>query len=115
MNHQKIEARNRELSDVFSSYDKNKIHPSCETFKDSKKGIATGGISYTYAMETLKNTGMVKNLKVATPHPFPEKLAVEFLTGLDEVLCLEELDPVVRRYSVPDVRTVLLSTRSKKL
>ena len=50
MNHQKIEARNRELSDVFSSYDKNKIHPSCETFKDSKKGIATGGISYTYAM-----------------------------------------------------------------
>ena len=85
MNHQKIEARNRELSDVFSSYDKNKIHPSCETFKDSKKGIATGGISYTYAMETLKNTGMVKNLKVATPHPFPEKLAVEFLTGLDEV------------------------------
>ncbi len=71
---------------MFSSYDKNKIHPSCEAFKDSKKGIATGGISYTYAMETLKNTGMVKNLKVATPHPFPEKLAVEFLTGLDEVL-----------------------------
>ena len=70
---------------------------SCETFKDSKKGIATGGISYTYAMETLKNTGMVKNLKVATPHPFPEKLAVEFLTGLDEVLCLEELDPVIER------------------
>ncbi len=97
MNHQKIEARNRELSDVFSSYDKNKIHPSCEAFKDSKKGIATGGISYTYAMETLKNTGMVKNLKVATPHPFPEKLAVEFLTGLDEVLCLEELDPVIER------------------
>ena len=97
MNHQKIEARNRELSDVFSSYDKNKIHPSCETFKDSRKGIATGGISYTYAMETLKNTGMVKNLKVATPHPFPEKLAVEFLTGLDEVLCLEELDPVIER------------------
>ena len=95
MNHQKIEARNRELSDVFSSYDKNKMHPSCEAFKDSKKGIATGGISYTYAMETLKNTGMVKNLKVATPHPFPEKLAVEFLNGLDEVHCQEELEPVI--------------------
>ncbi len=97
MNHQKIEARNRELADVFSSYEKNQILPSCETFKDSKKGIAAGGISYTYAMETLKNTGMVKMLKVATPHPFPEKLAVEFLTGLDEVLCLEELDPVIER------------------
>lgn len=97
MNHQKIEARNKELSDVFSSYEKNQILPSCETFKDSKKGIAAGGISYTYAMETLKHTGMVKLLKVATPHPFPEKLAVEFLTELDEVLCLEELDPVIER------------------
>ena len=48
-------------------------------------------------METLKETGMVRHLKVSTPYPFPEKLAVEFLTGLDEVLCLEELDPVIER------------------
>ena len=97
MNHKKIEARNQELSDIFSSYEKNTIHPSCDAFKDSKKGIATGGISYTYTMETLKKTGMVKTLKIATPHPFPEKLAVDFLSGLDEVLCLEELDPVIER------------------
>mgnify|MGYP000099160222 CR=1 FL=1 len=62
-----------------------------------KKGLLPGGINYTYAMETLKETGMVRHLKVSTPHPFPEKLAVEFLTGLDEVLCLEELDPVIER------------------
>lgn len=97
MNHQKIEARNKELSDVFSSYEKNKLIPTCDKYADSKKGIASGGISYTYAMETLKETGMVRHLKVSTPHPFPEKLAVEFLTGLDEVLCLEELDPVIER------------------
>lgn len=97
MNHQKIEARNKELSDVFSSYEKNKLIPACDKYADSKKGIASGGISYTYAMETLKETGMVRHLKVSTPHPFPEKLAVEFLTGLDEVLCLEELDPVIER------------------
>ena len=36
-------------------------------------------------------------LKVATPFPFPEQLAVEFLQGLDEVLCLEELDPVIEQ------------------
>lgn len=40
---------------------------------------------------------MTRLLKVATPHPFPEKLAVEFLNGLDEVLCIEELDPVLER------------------
>ena len=97
MNHQKIEARNKKLSDVFSSYEKNKLIPACDKYADSKKGIASGGINYTYAMETLKETGMVRHLKVSTPHPFPEKLAVEFLTGLDEVLCLEELDPVIER------------------
>ena len=40
---------------------------------------------------------MVRLLKVATPHPFPEKLALDFLNGLEEVLCLEELDPVLER------------------
>ena len=35
--------------------------------------------------------------KVSTPFPFPEQQAVAFLTGLDEVLCIEELDPVIER------------------
>lgn len=96
-NHQKIEARNVELADIFSSYEKNKIYPACDTFADSRKGIVSGGISFTYAMETLIETGMVRHLKISTPHPFPEKLATQFLDGLDEVLCLEELDPVIER------------------
>ncbi len=96
-NHQKIEARNVELADIFSSYERNKIYPACDTFADSRKGIVSGGISFTYAMETLIETGMVRHLKISTPHPFPEKLAAQFLDGLDEVLCLEELDPVIER------------------
>lgn len=96
-NHQKIEARNVELADIFSSYEKNKIYPACDTFAESRKGIVSGGISFTYAMETLIETGMVRHLKISTPHPFPEKLAAQFLDGLDEVLCLEELDPVIER------------------
>lgn len=96
-NHQKIEARNVELADIFSSYEKNKIYPACDTFADSRKGIVSCGISFTYAMETLIETGMVRHLKISTPHPFPEKLAAQFLDGLDEVLCLEELDPVIER------------------
>ena len=95
-NHMKIEARNVELADDFSTYKRNKIYPAAKT-SNAKKGIASGGISYTYAMETLENVGMVRLLKVATPHPFPEKLALEFLEGLEEVLCIEELDPVIER------------------
>lgn len=93
--HMDIEARNEMLSDVFSDYARNIIHQG----EDSacRKGIATGGISYTYVMESLRTVGKMKTLKVSTPHPFPERLALEFLSDLDEVLCIEELDPVIER------------------
>lgn len=96
-NHKKIVARNEELSEVFSGYKRNLLNGDKNI---SKKGIATGGISYTYVMESLASNEEYKNFsvfKVATPYPFPEKLAVGFLTGLDEVLCIEELDPVIEK------------------
>ncbi len=91
-NHLKIEARNPALGDEFSALPYNRISGSL----DARLGVAAGGVSYEYAMETL-NTDEVRVLKVATPHPFPEKLALEFLDGLSEVLVLEELDPVIER------------------
>ncbi len=96
-NHQKIEARNVTLAEDFSSYSRNQILPAAPEHTDVRRGIATGGISFTYTMETMQTIGMYRTLKVATPHPFPEQLAVRFLEGLDEVLCIEELDPVIER------------------
>ncbi len=105
-NHQKIEARNEELSEVFSSYERNRIYETEGRGADitaemacskKKKGIASGGISFAYALEALEEMGPAKLLKISTPFPFPEKLALEFLDGLEEVLCLEELDPVIER------------------
>ncbi len=94
-NHGRMEARNESLSAVFSEYSRNRIIP--ETEKDCKKGIATHGISFSYTMEALRGKDAPRLLKVATPFPFPEQLAVKFLQGLDEVLCLEELDPVIEQ------------------
>lgn len=96
-NHMKIEARNEQLSEVFSEYERNRIYPADEANAGVRKGIASGGISFTYAMEARREIGAVRLLKVTTPHPFPERKALEFLEGLDEVLCLEELDPVIER------------------
>lgn len=96
-NHIKIEERNIELAEVFSAYSRNKIYPADKKNLTLKKGIAASGISFTYALETLEEVGMARLFKVATPHPFPEKLALEFLDGMDEVLCIEELDPVLER------------------
>ena len=95
-NHRKIEERNMLLSDVLSDYAGNRIEPADEKVSP-RKGIASGGFSYTCVMEAREKFGKVRTLKVSTPFPFPEKKAVEFLSGLDEVLCIEELDPVIER------------------
>lgn len=94
-NHIRMEKRNTELQSVFSDYSRNRIYPETDTA--CQKGIATHGISFSYTMEALHGKAAPRLLKVATPFPFPEQLAVEFLQGLDEVLCLEELDPVIEQ------------------
>ncbi len=96
-NHKKIEARNEALSHEFSSYRFNWIEgaPNVEGEKGVRRGVAAGGISYAYVKESL--SGDILLLRVGTPHPFPEDLALEFLKNLDEVLVLEELDPVIER------------------
>lgn len=95
-NHLKIEARNEEIGIDFSNYRFNEC-TGC-----GKKGIVASGVSYAYTKEVLslledKEPADYKLLKVATPHPFPTKLALSFLEGLDEVLVIEELDPVLER------------------
>lgn len=108
--HMNIEKRNPEIGEDFSSYRFNFIE-GCSNMTGptdaaakvdlpivSSKGIACGGVSYAYTREAL---AMLKTdcrvLKIGTPFPFPEKLAYEFMDGLDEVLVIEELDPVIER------------------
>lgn len=101
-NHQKIEARNSTLAKVFSEYKRNEIFPEkgrfVRTADGPRKGIAAGGISLALTLDNLSGAeDLPRILKVATPHPFPEQLAVRFLEGLDEVLVIEELDPVIEK------------------
>lgn len=93
-NHALIEKRNRELSKVFSAYERNFI---VKEEKGTKKGVVASGISYSYARDILKGKVSPRILKISTPFPFPEELAGDFLSDLDEVLVLEELDPVLER------------------
>ena len=94
INHQKIVERNHLLSDVFSDYKANIVTNGSGSF--TKKGIAAGGISYALMQQVLRECkDQPVTFKVSTPYPFPEKKAKEFLEGLDEVLVLEELDPVI--------------------
>lgn len=90
--HLNIEKRNPLIGEDFSTYRFNTISGT------GKKGVATGGVSYAYTMEALKILGAdCRLLKIGTPFPFPETRAYAFLDGLDEVLVIEELDPVIER------------------
>lgn len=90
-NHLKIVENEQKMADDFSQFAFNSLQGS------GNKGIVCSGVSVTYVQEALQelNLSSVKLLKIATPHPFPEKLSLEFLSGVEEVLVVEELDPVL--------------------
>lgn len=99
-NHLKIEQRLPVIGEEFSDYRFNTLTG------EGRLGIVTQGISTAYVAEALATLGdqpggedvpAHKLLRVATPHPFPKRLALEFLSGLDRVLVVEELDPVIER------------------
>ena len=91
-NHKMIEARNPKIGEDFSTYRFNKIQ---KEEGNTAKGIVTQGISYELVMEALEGFKGVRVLKVSTPNPLPEKLMLSFMEGLDEILAVEELDPVL--------------------
>lgn len=94
-NHEKIVRRNERLAEEFSSGRWNEIAPG-RGARHERLGIAAGGISWAIAAEVLDGLEERPRLwKVGMPYPFPEEAAVRFLAGLDRVLCLEELDPVI--------------------
>ncbi len=97
-NHIKIEQRLPQIADEFSDYRFNSLTGA------GCLGIVTQGISTGYVGEALAILGEpgaplpeFKLLRVATPHPFPKRLALDFLTGLERVLVIEELDPYIER------------------
>lgn len=95
--HAAIEKRDAELAKRLSGYERNTVAQPMGPDARPRLGIATHGINATYVAENLSEKDDVRVLRVATPYPFPEDLAVDFLDGLDEVLCVEELDPVIER------------------
>ncbi|MDR0642061.1 MAG: indolepyruvate ferredoxin oxidoreductase subunit alpha [Treponema sp.] len=93
--HLKIEEDLRSLGEDFSSYPGNRI--SFESGPAARKGIACGGVSRMYTKEVLAALSPAPDCRVLeiAAYPFPDRLALEFLAGLEEVLVVEELDPVI--------------------
>ena len=89
-NHAMIEKRNVGIGNDFSDYTGNTVEGG-----NSEKAVITSGISYAYTKEYLKDYPDIKLIKLATAYPFPEKLVLEALKDVDEVICIEELSPFI--------------------
>ncbi|WP_297499307.1 indolepyruvate ferredoxin oxidoreductase subunit alpha [Thermococcus sp.] len=65
--------------------------------ENARVGIIAPGLAYAYVKEALAWLGVenVKLLKLGTPFPAPYSLIERFFDGLERVLVVEELEPVV--------------------
>jgi indolepyruvate ferredoxin oxidoreductase alpha subunit len=83
--HKVIEERLIKLKAFAETFEGNKAE-----IKDTTVGIITGGISYQYAKEIFPNASF---LKLGMSWPLPEKMIKDFISKIDKVYVIEELDP----------------------
>jgi len=59
-------------------------------------GIVTSGGAYNYVMDVVSENDLkVKILKLAFSHPFPEQAVLDFINSVDNILVVEEVEPVM--------------------
>jgi len=61
-------------------------------------GIITSGSAFNYVMDVVSENNLkVKILKLTFSYPFPEKLVLDFINSVDNILIAEEVEPVMEK------------------
>ncbi|MGC9418668.1 MAG: indolepyruvate ferredoxin oxidoreductase subunit alpha [Rhodovulum sp.] len=79
--------RERRLREMLSDSPLNRIEEG-----DRAVGIITSGIPYTYVKECLPDASV---LKLGVTWPLPDRLIREFCAGVERVIVVEELEPLI--------------------
>ncbi len=99
-NHNRILGKLKELQKDFEESSFNYVENNDEK---SKFGIITSGVSMCYVREALDNLGIkLPILKLGATYPVPEKNISDFIKDKEEVLVVDELEPMVEN----DVRAI---------
>ena len=75
---------------------------------NGKWGIVTNGVSLSYVQDAVDDLGIgdkVTILRLGFSYPMPENMIVKFLTRVEKVLVVEELEPVMEN----DIRSIAQS------
>ncbi len=105
--HRALLANLEKIRDEINYTAWNRIHGS------GTAGVIASGVSRAYLQDvlTLHPEMQVKVLELGLGYPFPYKLVADFLQGLDRVLVLEELEPIVEN----EVRLICQKMRLQTL
>lgn len=87
LRHVEIEKRNQELAEAANTLPINRVE-----MNDTKIGVITSGIPYQYVKEALPEASV---LKLGLVNPLPRKLIEDFVSKVDTLYVIEELDPVI--------------------
>ena len=99
--HLVVEAREKKMAEDANAMPVNRIE-----LRDKKLGVVCAGVVYQYVREALPDASV---LKLGLSYPMPEKLIREFAAQVDELVVVEELEPVFER----DIRNMGIKVSGK--
>ncbi|MEN6328484.1 MAG: indolepyruvate ferredoxin oxidoreductase subunit alpha [Syntrophomonas sp.] len=85
--HVEVEKRMLALKEYSETTPLNRIE-----WGDRSLGIITSGVAYQYVKEVLPNVSV---LKLGMVNPLPRQLIADFAAGVDRLVVIEELEPVI--------------------
>ena len=91
--HPIVEQRNKDIELWAIDCGLNKIDKGDGS---SKAGIITSSTSYQYAKEVFGDS--VAILKLGLVNPLPEKMIRDFAAGVEKLIIIEELDPIIENF-----------------
>jgi len=105
--HGELNKKLQEIGKRFEGLSQYNFH-NLEAGKTYPLGIIAGGVPFSVIQDILREEKRtdIPILKIGTPYPFPEGLALEFMSACHQVLVIEETDTVIE-YFLRDRERVL--------
>jgi len=101
--HPMVEQRVKRIAEFADTLPINRIE-----WRDRSLGFITGGVLYHYLLDVFPDASI---LKLGMTYPLPERLIREFAAGVQQLIVLEELDPILEE----QIKAMGIDVRGKEL